>query len=113
MEAARAECAELKAKLTTVQADAECDQRNAAMSQREAARLLDENKELRARLDRATKCITAIVCTHWTGVVVKCENIDDNAEVCAVLNDLPAEWIGKKVAVSLVPPERGEGVKPC
>ena len=113
MEASRAECEELREKLSAVQADAARDQRNAAMSQHEAARLLDENKELRERLDRATECITALVCTHrsWTGVVAKCENIDDDTEAIAVLNDLPAEWIGKQVAVSLVPLERGEGVK--
>ena len=66
-----------------------------------------ECAELHGKLYWATEC-TPIA---WTGVVVKCENIDDNAEVCAVLNDLPAEWIGKHVAVSLVPSERGEGVK--
>jgi len=97
MEAARAECAELRAKLTTVQADAERDQRNAAMSQREAAVLLDENKELRERLDRATECLMFI----------------------AGQGDLAGNWAVEKARRTLdeiavmtyKPTERGEGVK--
>lgn len=42
----------------------------------------------------------------WEGIVVKCENIDENDNnKIAVLNDLPLNWIGRQVFVTLINPD--------
>ncbi len=43
---------------------------------------------------------------EWVGVVVECISTDDDddCENIAVLNDLPREWIGRRVRVTLAPP---------